>query len=101
MTDKQSPEILNERTIEIPVSMLVAEIAGWGESNMDLLENAEKDLDAVESLLTFINTPLKDRNRESLVRLAGEKLANARSRVQICHNELDCEREDAAQGGPS
>ena len=84
-----------EPTVEIAESVLCAEIVTWGESNMELLENASKDLLAVEELiLTVKREGLAIHGKHILLDIAHEKLHNAQRRVECCHNELDCERED-------
>ena len=90
---------MSEPTIEIEVSVLNHHIPGWGESNMDLVANARTDIDDAMAILQQLRTPCRhDALRSAEDRLLGmavAKLKDANNRVDICHNELDCEREDA------
>ncbi len=90
---------MSEQTVEIAESILTAEIVGWGESNMELVGNARSDICDAMAILQELRTPCEHdvlRNHsDRLLGIALAKLKDAKNRVDICYNELDCEREDA------
>lgn len=86
---------MTEPTVEIAESVLCAELVTWGESNMELLENALEDILAVTMLIGALEQMELGDGTTVLLKIAQEKLHNAQRRVETCHNELDVEREDA------
>ena len=90
---------MTERTAEVAESLLREYCVGWGESKMDLLENAGEDLASVSVLLTAVCNSIDQHDKESLANVAFEKLTNAIQRVEMCHNELDVEREMGPEFG--
>ena len=83
---------MSEPTAEIEHSVLRAMgIPGWGESNMELLEMAREDLADAQALLVKLHNKL-DNDESRLARMVSERVARAKERVEICHNELDVER---------
>lgn len=73
--------------------MLKAELVTWGESKMELLENAIEDACNAGELISAAKMTTDDSSVIRLLDMASRQLKNARSRIEVCHNELDCERE--------
>ena len=93
---------MTERTVEVEESLLREYMPGWGESNMELLDKARRDLADGEALLQALNNELEPMFRTDCLRLATmalDKLNTAHERIDICHNELDVEREQAEING--
>ena len=89
---------MTEPTIEVTLSMLRAySLPGWGETNMELLDEARKDLVKVSVLLAKMRNGL-NQDESCLESIASTLISRAKERIDICHNELDCEREHTRRG---
>ena len=87
---------MSEPTIEVPLSMLQHySVPGFGESNMDLLETAKRDLVNAGVLLVKLRACDLDHDEACLEGMASTLITRSIERIGMCHNELDCEREDA------
>lgn len=95
---------MSEPTVEIEISTLRAEgLPGWGETKMELLKKAESHISDALALLDTFPEPVDThgigdhrlRPEDRLRRMIRERLNRAKTRVDMCHNDLDCEREDA------
>ncbi len=93
MASNNPIEAPGEEKIELSLSVLRALNApGFGESNMELLEKAGQDLvDAAVLLVKLKQEVAHDERR--VATLAEDLIARAKTRVDICLNDLDCERE--------
>ena len=82
--------------VNICESVVREYIPGWGESKIELLDKASLDIADVEALLQTLNKELEPMFRTDcprLVEMALDKLRTAHERIDMCHNELDVERE--------
>lgn len=88
-------------TIEIEIGVLrELDAPGWGETKMELLTKAREDICTALAVLKSIPEPedthgVGDRRlspEDRIRRVVIERLDRAKTRVDICHNELDCER---------
>ncbi len=85
-----------ESTVEVAESLLCEYVPGWGESNMELLEKAEAslcDLAGMLDAIAFLSST--GGSTSSYIKIARAALSDAKERIQLCHNELDVDRENA------
>lgn len=82
-----------EPTVEIEISLL-SDLPGWGETKMELLDKARRDIEKASILLVQIRDELSY-DAGCLESMAATLLKRAKERVDMCHNDLDIEREDA------
>jgi len=87
---------MSEKMIEVEESIVNEAIAGWGESKMELVEGARSDISDAMAILRALRTPcdidaLRSHD-DRMLAMALAKLTDAKTRVDICDNELDCER---------
>ena len=84
---------MSEPTVEVEIEILRdAGLPGWGETKMELLEKARQDVVDASVLLVKMRGKL-DHDESCLESMASTLIERAKERIDMCHNELDCERE--------